>query len=328
MLLRIIVFIVIVGGGVGVYFISNLYFSSVEEEAAENARIANSLTRVLVFKSNLRRGTKISEIDVEWQDRKSGDYPSDAVEYNPSRQDIVNTTTRYIAVDVRAGELVTEDKLLSGNAGFMALAIGPGMRALAIPTNTVQLAGGFVQPEDRLDIIHTIVRDLDGDGIANGISEIILENVRVLAVGATASENTTAKTTTEQTGVDVGSNKVLLAETITLELSEQQAKLLVSAGTIGSITFAIRPINNPSDLTRIGQIRTVGQEKVGGNIDDIYEAQGNKGELDSGQFSSVDGNQQIQPGGVYLQGDGISKHKIRLISPTGVIDIFVGRTDQ
>lgn len=328
MFLRMIFLVFIVSGGIGVYFISNTYFTAVEEVAAESARLENSLTRVLIFKANLRRGTKISEVDVEWQDRKSGDYPSNAIEYNSSRQDIVTIATRYLAVDVRSGELVTEDKLLSGYAGFMALAIRPGMRAIAIQANAVQLAGGFVQPEDRLDIIHTIVRDLDGDGIANGISEIILENVRVLAIGETATEKTTAKTSTEQSGAGVGDNRTILAETITLELSEQQAKLLISAGTTGSLTFAIRPIDNPSDLARVGEIRTVGQETIISAIDAIDREPGNKDKIEAAESNLVGVNQEIQLGLGHLQVDGMPQHKIRLISPAGVSDIFVGGADQ
>jgi pilus assembly protein CpaB len=201
-----------------------------------------------------------------WQERKQETIPVGAYIQSAAPQIVTSLSGRFIGRGVSVGELVSADLIVSGEAGFMALAIRPGMRAISIRTSAVQMAGGFVQPEDRLDVIHTVVRDLDGDGIANGISETILHNVRVLAVGDVPTKRTTESASLEQDGPD---KTVKNSETVTLELTDEQARLLISAGTSGVITFALRPVGNPTLAPQIGSVRTLGENRLPGVRNEI-----------------------------------------------------------
>ncbi|MDA7827505.1 Flp pilus assembly protein CpaB [Rhodobacteraceae bacterium] len=261
MIFRIILVFALGIGGIGVYFLTNIYLASIEQEAAQKVREENDLRSVLAFGRDLQRGTKLSEQDLVWQERKKDSIPASAYVRETMPNAVQNLANTFIARGVSAGELVLPELILSSGAGFMALAIRPGMRAIAVRTSAVQIAGGFVQPEDRIDVIHTVVRDLDGDGVANGISETILQNVRVLAVGAIPTDRTIAKTSAEQQQAKgVTGDKVVQAETITLELTDEQARLLISAGTNGAITFALRPVGNPTLLPETGSLKTMTNE--------------------------------------------------------------------
>lgn len=121
-----------------------------------------------------------------------------------------------------AGEPVIQRKLVQpGQAGFMAAVLTPGMRAVAVPISARSGAGGFILPNDRVDIIAT-ADDTDQFG-----ASIIVENARVLAIDQTYSE--------EENGAVVGS-------TATLELTAPQARKVTLAVAVGDVALALRSI--------------------------------------------------------------------------------------
>ncbi|NVK30425.1 MAG: Flp pilus assembly protein CpaB [Gammaproteobacteria bacterium] len=258
MIIRILLLMTIAVGGLGVYYLTQIYFNRVEAQAQQQFLTENNLQGVLIFAKDLPRGTRLSAADFMWEERLKETIPATAYKRDSNPNIIETLSDSFSARAVSAGELVSPDVILSSGAGFMALAIRPGLRAIAVRTSAVQIAGGFVQPEDRLDVIHTVMRDLDGDGITNGLSETILENVRVLAVGDVPTERFVAKTSEQQDkNKTLTGDKVIQAETITLELSEAQARILISAGSSGSVTFALRPVENPSAMPKTGSLKTL-----------------------------------------------------------------------
>src|SRR6185295_5496604 len=107
---------------------------------------------------------------------------------------MVGAVSRF---DLVEGEPVTATKLVHpGGAGFMAAMLNPGMRAASIEIAPETAAGGFILPNDRVDVI--VTREIEkttGQGsntISNVRSDLILANVRVLAIdgiyGAPAEE--------------------------------------------------------------------------------------------------------------------------------------------
>lgn len=107
--------------------------------------------------------------------------------------------------------------------------VTPGMRAVALAVSAETTAGGFVKVDDFVDIIR-----VDGaeDGARDGT--VILENVRVLAVGASMGDLAGLDGT--QTPDTVGSNP----GTVTVELTPQQAGVLAAADYDGRLALALR----------------------------------------------------------------------------------------
>jgi pilus assembly protein CpaB len=127
------------------------------------------------------------------------------------------------------GEPIRREKLIKGNGGFMSAILPSGMRALAIAMDNrgTTNAGGFILPNDRVDVIQTVQVSADGSA-ATTKSEIILSNVRVLAIGQNVQER--------------NGEKVVTGETATLELTPAQAEQIVLAQRVGQLSLALRSI--------------------------------------------------------------------------------------
>ncbi|MCC5997082.1 MAG: Flp pilus assembly protein CpaB [Oceanicaulis sp.] len=130
-----------------------------------------------------------------------------------------------------AGEPILPGRLVQpGQAGFMAAVIEPGMRAVAVPISARSGAGGFILPNDRVDILLTLPAN------ENFATRTVVENVRVLAIDQRHSE--------ERDGAVVGS-------TATLELTPGQARSVSMAVASGTVSLALRSIADTEGGARL-----------------------------------------------------------------------------
>ncbi|MEO0363763.1 MAG: Flp pilus assembly protein CpaB, partial [Pseudomonadota bacterium] len=124
--------------------------------------------------------------------------------------------------------------------GYLALALQPRMRAVGVQISEAKTAGGFIMPNDRVDVLLTVIRDVDGDGAATGATRTVLTNVRVLAVGSVTFDE---RALSGGGGRDDGGGDTpptLTGKTATLEVSPEQAEALLSAAASGQISLALR----------------------------------------------------------------------------------------
>ena len=92
---------------------------------------------------------------------------------------LLGTVVRY---QITAGQPVTRGALVGPqDRGFLAAALGPGMRAITVPVNASTGVAGFVFPGDHVDLVLTQQVQGGGDGPPLKVSETIIRNVRVLA---------------------------------------------------------------------------------------------------------------------------------------------------
>ena len=142
-----------------------------------------------------------------------------------------------------SGEPIRRERLIKANGGgFMSAILPSGMRAIAISIDTrgATSAGGFVLPNDRVDVIRTY-RDDEASRAGGGdihLSETILTNIRVLAIGQNVQER--------------NGDKVVTGETATLELTPNQAEIVTLAQKTGQLSLALRSI---ADAQRIEETR-------------------------------------------------------------------------
>jgi pilus assembly protein CpaB len=141
---------------------------------------------------------------------------------------------------VLAGEPIRIAKLVRSDRGFLAAVLPAGMRAVAVRVNAASTAGGFILPEDRVDIL--LVQQKDG---ADAVAQTILTNVRVLAIDQNVEQSN------EQKGAMVAQN------TATLELTPEQSELIVQAQQVGSISLALRPLVE-ADTEAVRQAKPTG----------------------------------------------------------------------
>jgi pilus assembly protein CpaB len=207
--------------------------------AAQITMVAPQLDtdEVLIAAKELPMGTLVGESDFGWQI-----WPRSAVSQGMIRraerqkavEDLKGSITR---ANFLQGEPIRTDKLVKGpNAGFLSAILPTGMRAVAINIDTQggTTAGGFILPNDRVDVIRSFRDESASKGTGGDVfvSETLLRNIRVLAIGPNVQEKAGEK-------VVVGSNA-------TLELDPSQSELIIMAQRTGQLSLALRSLLDAS----------------------------------------------------------------------------------
>jgi len=192
---------------------------------AAPAAEAPATVRVLAARSELRRGERITRDKVHWVD-----WPQDLV-----TPDLVTDRREPNAVDRFEGGIVREQiargepmrearvVLAAGGAGVMSAVLTAGYRAVAVPISPEAAAGGFILPNDRVDVLVTY--SPNGGRLR---SDVLVENVRVLAI--------------DQEYDDEDDRGAFVGETATLELTPQQARSVAVAIGEGEISLILRSV--------------------------------------------------------------------------------------
>jgi len=185
-------------------------------------------TQVLVASTALQPGTPLNATMVHWQS-----WPRSAVDSSfITREETPDLTVSLKGTVVRApiveGEPLSNTKFVhSDAAGFMAATLTPGMRAVSIPITVDSGAGGFILPNDRVDLMMT---ELVSDNPKRYMAHNVLSNIRVLAVDQTIKQDKDQKT--------------VVGKTATLEVTPAEARVVAKAQAYGPITLVLRPLGD------------------------------------------------------------------------------------
>jgi pilus assembly protein CpaB len=227
---RIVVLTIAVGaGGVAAYLVSG---SDNSKPAPAEPVVQLQTVDVLVAKSDIGLGQSVKPEDLQWQTWPAATASSTFIRRNERPE----ATTQILGSIARApfitGEPIREQKLVRADgSGFMAAILPTGMRAVSTEISPETAAGGFILPNDRVDVIlskHEKTAD-NRTGNADTVnSEIILSNIRVLAIDQAPKEKD-------------GQNAVV-GRTVTLELKPEQTETLARARQSGTLSLALRSI--------------------------------------------------------------------------------------
>ena len=226
---RIVVLVIALGaGGVAAYLASGFDTN----KAAPAKPVAQLPTvDVLVAKSDIALGQTVKADDLQWQTWPTASASNSFIR----RSDRPDAATKLAGSIARSpiiqGEPIREQKLVKAEgSGFMAAILPAGMRAISTEISPETGAGGFILPNDRVDVILSKhEKHPESPSLPETIvSEIILANVRVLAIDQAPKEKD-------------GQNAVV-GKTVTLELRPDQAEALARARQVGSLTLALRSI--------------------------------------------------------------------------------------
>jgi pilus assembly protein CpaB len=226
---RIVVLVIaIAAGGIA----AMLAGRSDKEPAPTQAPVAQLETvDVLVANADIGMGHTVSGQDLRWQTWPAASASANFIRKN-DRPDAINQVAGSIARQpFSSGEPIRESKLIKGKgSGFMAAILPTGMRAISTEISPETGAGGFILPNDHVDVILSR-RDKEAEkaaGVEVHTSETILTNVRVLAIDQTVEEK--------------GGQRVVVGKTATLELSPRQAETLARARQMGMLSLALRSL--------------------------------------------------------------------------------------
>ena len=227
---RLVVLVIALGaGGVAALLAGRSKAPDVKPVAA----VKPDTVEVLVAKSDIGLGQPVTPGEMQWQP-----WPASAATGNfirkSDRPDALQKLSGEIArAPFVAGEPIREAKLVDAHgSGYMAAILPPGMRAVSTQISPETGAGGFILPNDRVDVILS-KRDADKTGGSDGqSSETILTNVRVLAIDQNIAEK--------------NGQRVVVGKTATLELSPSQAETLTMGQRLGTLALSLRSIADAS----------------------------------------------------------------------------------
>jgi len=227
------------------------------------AQPAVALQDVLVLSGDVAMGSQLGN-NISWEE-----WPADGVNANfitrAAEPDAVEKLKGSVArVAMYTGEPLRRSKLVGEGQSFMSSILPSGMRAVATAISADTSAGGFILPNDFVDVIMTRRADT-GNGGSGFNTSTILKNIRVLAIDQTIQEDEEGK-------------KTRVGQTATLELTPQQAEIITVAQQMADrLTLALRSITDTN-------------EKNLGEADYLVNGNGRRGTvrlIKSGQVSEV-----------------------------------------
>ncbi|AMK23921.1 MULTISPECIES: Flp pilus assembly protein CpaB [unclassified Sphingobium] len=211
--------------------------SGTPQAGASSMPVEADQPHVLVATKALPVGTILDAESFRFQP-----WPKDLVEqayYIKGQSDPQKLVGSVIRTAISAGQPMTLGSVIKpGERGFLAAALGPGMRAVTVPVSAQNSVAGFVFPGDRVDLMLTQSVSGGGDGEPLKVSETILRNLRVLATDQRM----------DALGAD-GKPVVQTYSNVTIEVTPKIAEKIAVAQTIGSLSLTLRSLaDNSSEL--------------------------------------------------------------------------------
>jgi pilus assembly protein CpaB len=187
---------------------------------------------VLVAAKDIETGEKLAAGSVVWKS-----WPKNVVQDVMITRDEMPDAEEKLAesralVPMFEGETILEKKVVNpGEGGFMSAVLPKGMRATSVAISNRSSAGGFILPNDRVDVILT--RKITNSETGNTLikSETVINNVRVLAINQVFKQ--------AKEGEDVALKET---DTATLEMSLEQAEVIARVESEGELSLALRSI--------------------------------------------------------------------------------------
>jgi pilus assembly protein CpaB len=195
------------------------------------------LKQVLVAAEDLHVGRFLEPGVMRWQDWPDVSLPSSyIVEDTGSMDELAGAVVRH---DITAGQPITRSAVVKpGDRGFLAAVLDPGMRAVSVPVDEASSNAGLIFPGDRVDLVLTQRIGDDGEGrdAARHVSETVLENVRVIAMGRSLRGDQA------EDGPPVAQ-----VRTTTLEVTPEGAEKVALVTELGKLSLSLRSLARSED---------------------------------------------------------------------------------
>lgn len=221
--------------------------------------IQEAKVQILVAAAPIGVGQRLTAQTVQWADWPEGAVRPEYVTIAAMPDAITEMSGAVARFEFFPGEPIREQKLVRADQGYLSAVLAKGMRGVSISVSAESASGGFIVPNDHVDVVLT----RDGD---NGqVSETLLQNVKVLAIGNRLGEvgTTGAPADPENPRTEVFADQAIA----TLELDPVQAETVINASRIGQLSLALRSmadfIEAPGEAQRRPNSQTVRVIKYG-----------------------------------------------------------------
>jgi pilus assembly protein CpaB len=192
-----------------------------------------NLTDVLVLEGDVPMGTTVGD-KLAWQSWPSSGIDDRFITRENEPNALEELQGAMARVPLYAGEPLRRSKLIGEGQSFMSSILPSGKRAVATQISAETSAGGFILPNDYVDVIMT--RRSEGESGEGFITETILKNIRVLAID-------------QAFRIDEEGNQVRVGDTATLELTPEQAEIITVAQQMADrLTLALRSVTDTQEV--------------------------------------------------------------------------------
>jgi pilus assembly protein CpaB len=255
--MRVLMFALAIGSAIMAGLMAKGFIGKKPEVQVTEAPVLKTVD-VLVAGKDVLMGDRFGPGALAWKAWPEGNVLSTMITKDTKPDALVEFEPARARTAMFEGEPVIEKKVVMPNAGgFMSAILPKGMRAVSVAISSRSSAGGFILPDDRVDVILT--RKLGGDASGTVKSDTVITNVRILAVNQLYRQGDNA----DAVSVDKG-------ETATLELTGPQSEVIAQVESSGELSLALRSIaeNDGKNMETEGpQLagRYAGQSRVGNN---------------------------------------------------------------
>ena len=235
--------VALITGGVAAFLAAQL---STPEPPPVPEVITAPTVQVLVARDTIGIGQRVTASAVEWTEWPEASARSEFVTSATTPDAITEMEGAVARAEITAGEPILTEKLVQPDGSYLAGVLDGGMRGVSVPITAAAASGGFIAPNDRVDVVAT--RNLE----ARKVTETILRNVRVLAINGNLGRE-------DGEAAEAASEETFSGETlVTLELNAAQSELAINAVATGELTLVLRSIADLTDGQAIEQ-RTANQ---------------------------------------------------------------------
>lgn len=195
------------------------------------------MVEILLASKDLAMGEKLIESTVNWHEWPKASVSEAMITKDKMPDALEKYKSARARLPIFMGEPIVERKLVvPGQSGFMSAILPKGMRAISVAISERSAAGGFILPNDRVDVILTRKVDEPGSNQKVVKSETVLTNVRVLAINQIYRQETNEEKVTVTEG-----------KTATLELDPLQTEVITMVESAGELSLALRSIAESGD---------------------------------------------------------------------------------
>ena len=230
---------------------------AVQSTVVETVEVSE--TKVLVAARDLMIGDVVTVDDLEWADWPEDNVVEGYLTEESSPEAIEEWAGTVVRIPMFELEPILTKKLVAkGDTGTMAALVKPGMREISVEISTESASGGFILPNDYVDVIMTYQMTFvgpDGAPAEQTTSETILQNVRVLAIDQIHTKDSETE------------GPYQVGNTATLEVNNKEAELIALAERKGRLTLSLRPWSDVGDTferdARVDLLETGGSSNGG-----------------------------------------------------------------
>jgi len=212
-------FMVAAGLGVAALLLTRTWLESQVRGPVVISKDAPGMTTIVVATKSLRYGMELTDPDLKEVPWQLNAVPKGT--FRTKAELLEGEERRAVLSSIEANEPVLQWKITGpGQRASLSALLGEGMTAVTVRVNEILGVAGFVLPGERVNVLLT-----RSDAQRGKITDVLMQNVRVLAVNQLADDKT---------------EKPVVAKAVTLEVSMQGAQKLTLAANVGRLSLTLQ----------------------------------------------------------------------------------------